>query len=274
MPETTPHKIRYPEGKDPAKVQEYLQHLAEDVNRELDAIALSQLLHGTSGQLIVVQGTGAVAYKALKGDATLAADGTLTVGPGAIGTSKLADSAATTAKIAEGAITRAKMAAGLGALTWYTPKIIATEESRTNTAFGTLPTPDEVKEVVLPSNGLIVVNYRAWVKNSVSKAGSMALFIGANQLRNSAGIPAEVPMPGGSTGGEWTSFGLLHTISEGLGYSPSEPSADATTGQVVSASGQCLIFAAAGTYNIAVKFKASSGSITAKNRKLWVATLG
>jgi hypothetical protein len=35
-----------------------------------------------------------------------------------------------------------------------------------------------------------------------------------------------------------------------------------------------LGFAAAGTYNISVQYKATSGSITAKERKLWVAVLG
>ena len=38
--------------------------------------------------------------------------------------------------------------------------IIATEESRTNTAYGPLATPDVVKGIVLPTDGLIVVGYR------------------------------------------------------------------------------------------------------------------
>ena len=35
-----------------------------------------------------------------------------------------------------------------------------------------------------------------------------------------------------------------------------------------------MVFAAAGTYDISVQFKASSGSVTVKNRKLWVWTMG
>jgi hypothetical protein len=30
----------------------------------------------------------------------------------------------------------------------------------------------------------------------------------------------------------------------------------------------------AGTYDFSVRFKSSSGSVTAKNRKLWVASIG
>src|SRR4051812_26149246 len=46
--------------------------------------------------------------------------------------------------------------------------IIATEESRTNVAYGKLPTPDQVSGVVLPPNGLIVVVYQALWKSSVA----------------------------------------------------------------------------------------------------------
>jgi hypothetical protein len=37
--------------------------------------------------------------------------------------------------------------------------------------------------------------------------------------------------------------------------------------------GVCYVFAAAGTYDVSVQFKASSGSITAKSRKLWVSSV-
>src|SRR3954452_24168522 len=39
--------------------------------------------------------------------------------------------------------------------------IIATTESRTNTAYGTLTTPDRVSSIVLPTDGLITIAYQA-----------------------------------------------------------------------------------------------------------------
>src|ERR1041385_3335738 len=52
-------------------------------------------------------------------------------------------------------ITRGQLKAESKPFTWYEPKIIATEQTRENVAFGTLTTPDEITGVVLPTNGLI-----------------------------------------------------------------------------------------------------------------------
>lgn len=38
--------------------------------------------------------------------------------------------------------------------------------------------------------------------------------------------------------------------------------------------GFVVLFAAAGTYDVSVQFKSSSGTVTAKERKLWVWTMG
>jgi hypothetical protein len=154
--------------------------------------------------------------------------------------------------------------------------IIAATESRTNTAYGTLTTPDKVT-VTLPTDGLIKVAYQATWQQSVDGAASAAIFIGANQLKVSgsgsvatqaasfSGAAADAPL--GSQ-----PAGLLSTTA-GAGYP-----GDVTTGQVVgigvASPGPCLIFAAAGTYDVSVQFKASSGSVTVKNRKLWVWTMG
>jgi hypothetical protein len=48
------------------------------------------LLVGTAGQLLIVQNTGAPAAKAMKGDATLAEDGMLTIGAAKVTDAKLA----------------------------------------------------------------------------------------------------------------------------------------------------------------------------------------
>src|SRR5690349_10367695 len=81
---------------------------------------------------------------------------------------------------------QAEVAAATG-FTWHTPKVIATEESRESTSFGTLTTADEIKSVVLPENGLLVVGYSAIVKSSVSAAGRAAIFVGSNQLKTGTG---------------------------------------------------------------------------------------
>lgn len=169
--------------------------------------------------------------------------------------------------IAAGAnIARSKLEAaaqGVGG-EWYAPKVIATEESRTNVAFGTLTTADEITGVVVPTNGKIIVSYRAHVKSSVAAAGVVAIFIGANQTKTTTATALEV-----STSG--TGFNTLRTAGESLATTASE-TADATTGQLI---GPALeFFVAAGTYVVSVQYKASSGSITAKERKLWVEVHG
>jgi len=175
--------------------------------------------------------------------------------------------------------------------------IIATEEARTNVAYGTLTTPDRVSSIVLPSDGLICVAYQATWKSSVVDVGSAAIFLGANQLQGAAlnaaapnvqeattqNANANVFIPLASYPGGLQ--GRVNTISASTNYT-----SDVSTGQIlggfrlsaegngIAASewlgGPCYIFAAAGTYDVSVQFKASSGSVTAKNRKLWVWTIG
>lgn len=172
--------------------------------------------------------------------------------------------------------------------------IIATTESRTNVAYGTLTTPDQVTGIVLPTDGLITVAYQATWQESVNAAASAALFVGANQL-----VGAMVNAAAPSTGGvSVASIGCgtaaidkpLTTYAGGLLSSQGFVSAtaygpDVTTGQLlgqniltptvlIPAGGTVGIFAAAGTYTISVQFKSTSGSLTVKNRKLWVWTTG
>jgi hypothetical protein len=51
---------------------------------------------------------------------------------------------------------------------------------------------------------------------------------------------------------------------------------DVTTGQLLGRNlaatlmGLAVVFAAAGTYDVSIQFKSASGSVTAKERKLWV----
>jgi hypothetical protein len=159
--------------------------------------------------------------------------------------------------------------------------IIATEESRTNTSYGTLTTPDQVSSVVLPTDGLIAVAFTGMFKSSANAAGSAAIFIGATQLSYDNGGVAPGVQATPTTG---TNV-YRHLASTPIGLEMSSAgltwTGDVTTGQAISAStsvgtpgGPCYVFAAAGTYTVSVQFKATSGSVTAKERKLWVWTIG
>lgn len=184
--------------------------------------------------------------------------------------------------IKDGAISLAKLAAAAKPLTWYTPKIIAAEEARTNVAYGKLGTPDEISGVVLPTNGLMLIGYSANVKNSAAPEGRAAIFIGANQLKADQGKTEPTVQECQLSAA--TTFHHISTYYGGLIQQPNGEvwGGDVTTGQVLSSfssgstihGGPCIVFAAAGTYTISVQFKAASGSVTAKERKLWVAVLG
>lgn len=189
--------------------------------------------------------------------------------------------------------------------------IIATEQSREATTFGTLATPDEVT-VTLPGSSLIAVAYQAVWKESVAEAARAALFIGANQLKiasaggggpftqsaatgtSAANVLRSLAMtagglvsgPGTGVGEDVTTGQLIGLVSQaekslimelGGGGTPAGIGAGASTGAgggVITtafvAAGVAYVFAAAGTYKVSVQFKASSGKVTAKNRKLWV----
>jgi hypothetical protein len=142
---------------------------------------------------------------------------------------------------------------------------------------------------VLPTDGLICVAYSAVWKESVNAAARAAIFVGSNQLKRpvftASSAPQEAklfvittdlykPLFTSPTGLEWDTIRTITNESGNLNTVP-------TTGQVVGggsnddkilAGGPCYIFAAAGTYDISVQFKASSGSVTAMTRKLWVWT--
>ena len=183
--------------------------------------------------------------------------------------------------------------------------IIATEESRTNTAYGTLTTPDQVTGVVLPTDGLIVVVFQAMWKASVASAGSAALFIGANQAKVVSIGEAAPQAQEAVSPSTVNSYSLLASGSVGLvGCSQAVVAytGHVTTGQVVGitgagdggtggarfrtgaflntlgpedfACGVCKLFAAAGTYTVSCQFKSTSGSVTVKERKLWVEARG
>lgn len=171
----------------------------------------------------------------------------------------------------ENALTTEGLAKGnLGRL--YAPSIISTEQSRESSSYGKLATPDEVTGVVLPANGLLFIAFSAHVKSSVSENGQAAFFLGANQLKKSTST--KQVQEASTVGTEFTQFG---SSDSGMAQYGESNTADVTTGQIIGSGtlgGYTLVFAEAGTYTVSVQFKAITGKVTAKERKLWVGVMG
>lgn len=220
------------------------------------------------------------------------------------------DGAITTAKITDAAVTASKLGSGaaltnLGNGSIAAPNLtnvlaqsagvnesgqvvkgavnIPTSETRSSSTYGTLTTPDQVSNIVLPANGLIAVWYQADWLQSGSNIAKAAIFLNSNQLRTTdGGNPVqEATDPNGTA----TPSGLGSAPKGLVGWDPpGGPIGTVTTGVSVSSAnptawtpefggGPCYIYAAAGTYTVSIQFKVSSGSVTASNRRLWVLAL-
>lgn len=169
---------------------------------------------------------------------------------------------------------------------------IATEQSRENTAYGTLATPDEVT-VELAENGIITVYFQAIWKETVAGNASAAIFLNETPLK--AGYPgiASPLEPAATIGGTGLANKFVPLVSaagwglvsnQGLKVGEAAYVGDATTGQIIGGGavletprelvvgGPVHIFAAAGIYKVSVRYKALSGSVIVKGRRLWVRT--
>lgn len=149
---------------------------------------------------------------------------------------------------------------------------ISKEESRESTTFGTLPTADLIKEVVVGEKGLVRIGYSARFKSNASGTGKAAIFLGANQLKFYTTEPKATSV---STVG--TTFRHLSSCPAGLITSTSGEAvgADVTTGQLIAAAiegGMAVLWVAPGTYDISVQYRATEGKVASKERRLWVET--
>jgi len=178
--------------------------------------------------------------------------------------------------------------------------VIPTEESKSGASYGMLPTPDRVSGLNIPAAGFIAVHFDAKVKSSVAGAGRVAIYLnetdvrtrGNGQFPQSITAPTRATEPGTFVAVTATSFGLV-AASRAINVG----SPDLTTGQTLGepfidgfgmrydlggtirevadeATGVCYIKAAAGTYDLSIRYFASSGSISAKERILYVWTEG
>lgn len=170
----------------------------------------------------------------------------------------------------------------------------AAAETRTNTVFGTLGTPDQVTNLVLPTDGLIFVLYHALWQESVVNTARAGIHLNGTLVNTSymnaasGGQLASINATSGTA-----KYQPLLTSAGGLVSIPVQ-SAMAVTGnateslpQIVGGSdpavanysinpygGVTAIAAAAGTYTVDIRFRSSSGDVTVKNRHLWVWTQG
>lgn len=177
--------------------------------------------------------------------------------------------------------------------------VIAASEARANTAFGTLTTPDQITGIVMPTDGLVLVGYEAQVKETVADAARAAIFLGSNQTvapaqsstspvaiaaRSNAGVAGAffpvVSCPSGLVAGTpvdgSTNTGFA-TTGQALAIGSTVTRGEANTTSLAGpafAGGFCVIEAAAGTYTVSVQYRATSGTVTAQNRKLWVLAIG
>lgn len=147
---------------------------------------------------------------------------------------------------------------------------IAKEETRESATFGTLPTADLIKEVKVGEKGLVRVGYSARFKSNITGTGRAAIFLGANQVKEYTTEPKVVSA---STIG--TTFRHLSSSYRGLVTSTAGEAvgADVTTGQLLTASlegGMAELWLAEGTYEVGVFYKATSGNVSAKERRLYV----
>lgn len=210
--------------------------------------------------------------------------------------------ALTTSNFADDAVTADKLAAVVAAAAGLNETsatrrgkcIIATEETRNNAAYGKLTTPDQVSSVVLPTDGLLLVGYQArWKENSGVglSAARAAIFMGANQLKSATSLDPSVPIAHEAIMGPANNAGTYRTLATGswglataAQTGASTYGGDVTTGQLLGAhdndsigatglrsGGFCVIFAAAGTYDVSVQFK---GDVSVRDRKLWALSLG
>lgn len=240
-------------------------------------------------------------------------DGAVTAAKLAPGANSLQDATVTTSKLADDSVTANKLddatvLAQLGlngqGVVRRGKQNIPGSESRTNAAYGTLTTPDVVADVVLPTDGLIVVMYSATWLNATASAGRAAIFLDNTQLvvadnATTTAPSASAPVVQAAVGPNSTdSTAPLVTFGGGLAGAgtPNNQPTEATTGQAVgwyqshgavtgtqgkwtngsttfdvaNIGAPCYVFAAAGTYDVGVRFKSASGAVTVKNRKLWV----
>lgn len=169
---------------------------------------------------------------------------------------------------------------------------IPDEQFRENVAYGMLGTPDRIQGLELPGPGFFVLGFQALWKAAGGNKARAAIFLDGtpgggtlNQVKMAqAGAVPLTAIPEAQAGGVNNMYQPLASAAFGLhsGGSSGPAGSDVTTGQVLGMAqeggvgfegGLCVIFAAAGTYDISIQFKSLDASrVTVKERKLAIWT--
>lgn len=161
--------------------------------------------------------------------------------------------------------------------------IIMAEGTRTSPNYGQLDNgPDQIPNLVLPAGGLIICAAQMQMKSSAASAGSAAYFLNTNQatIQNTNSRAAI----GQSVLSQGTVYNSIASGDPGLvttNQTTADIAADVAFGQLVGvqlttrfAGGFDLFFADAGVYTLSVQWKATSGSVSARYRRLWAMAVG
>lgn len=152
-------------------------------------------------------------------------------------------------------------------------------ETRTDINYGYLATPDRIQNIVVPSNGLVLISYEAIWKTTSAACNAQILF-GAGPLQRLTSVnvwgDVSAQLAVNPTLEQYLTtsslFGMITTT--GTGY---DGEADITTGLVVGQSqgGFIPVYADPGTYDIGVQYRDGlGGTVTVKRRRLIVVTIG
>lgn len=112
MPKTAHFEWETPVLADEADIPADLAQLANEIEEDLQGLDVAELGTagaGDSGKLLIVQGTGAAAWKAMSGDATISTAGAITIANEKITSAKIALLAITEALLAGEAVSTAKI---------------------------------------------------------------------------------------------------------------------------------------------------------------------
>jgi hypothetical protein len=187
---------------------------------------------------------------------------------------------------------------------------ISTSENTSSTTYTTLTTSDRVDNVHVGEDSILVVLYRAVWESSVAGAGRAAIFLNENQLQTATPVDtAPIAQETQTDTGAGGIAQVLGTRAQGmdnyiqptaLAADPVDYTDDVATGQVaggmglewfyrdsangdgtgttlvqsrMGGGGPCYIFTSAGTYSISIRYRATSGSVTVRDRRLWTWTI-
>lgn len=127
---------------------------------------------------------------------------------------------------------------------------------------------DLVSGITLSTNGLIFVAYQALWKVSAG-SGAANVYLGSTAIAHGQSINGVATSFGVATSA--TDFSPIYSNGAGLGTSSSTTgdASEVTTGESIGGP-PIMIYAAAGTYDVGIKFSVSGGTLSAASRHLWV----